>query len=250
MARKRTYGQYCGLAHALEIVGERWALLLVRDLMLGPKRFTDLRVGLPRIPTNVLSARLKELEQAGVVRRRTLPRPAASVVYELTEYGAELEEILLRLGRWGVRTLGEPGPDDILTVDGEILALRATFRPERARGIRTSFELRIGAVVVHAIVDDGTLKPGEGAPGRSRPGAGDGRDRRAQAAAHRRGRPRRRDRERDGAAARRPGGVRALPRHLQRAHRPGRGTGLSCLSGMPTHPIRPAPRNLGRRRCI
>jgi DNA-binding HxlR family transcriptional regulator len=162
MARKRTYGQYCGLAHALEIVGERWAFLLVRDLMLGPKRFTDLRVGLPRIPTNVLSARLKELEQAGVVRRRTLPRPAASVVYELTEYGAELEEILLRLGRWGVRTLGEPGPDDVLTVDGEILALRATFQPERARGIRASYELHIGAVVVHAIVDDGTLKPGEG----------------------------------------------------------------------------------------
>jgi DNA-binding HxlR family transcriptional regulator len=162
MARKRTYGQYCGLAHALEIVGERWAFLLVRDLILGPKRFTDLRVGLPRIPTNVLSARLKELEQAGVVRRRTLPRPAASVVYELTEYGAELEEILLRLGRWGARTLGEPGPDDVLTVDGEILALRATFKPERASGIHTSYELHIGGVVVHAIVDDGTLKPGEG----------------------------------------------------------------------------------------
>jgi DNA-binding HxlR family transcriptional regulator len=162
MARKRSYGQYCGLAHALEIIGERWALLLVRDLMLGPKRFTDLRVGLPRIPTNVLSARLKELEQAGVVRRRTLPRPAASVVYELTEYGADLEEILLRLGRWGVRTLGSPGPDDILTVDGEILALRATFRPERARGVHTSYELHIGDVIVHAIVDDGALKPGEG----------------------------------------------------------------------------------------
>jgi len=162
MARKRSYGQYCGLAHALEIVGERWALLLVRDLVLGPKRFTDLRLGLPRIPTNVLSARLKELEQAGIVRRRTLPRPAASVVYELTEYGAELEEILLRLGRWGAQTLGEPGPDDIVTVDGEILALRATFQPERARGIHTSYELHIGGVVVHAIVEDGALKADEG----------------------------------------------------------------------------------------
>jgi DNA-binding HxlR family transcriptional regulator len=162
MARKRSYGQYCGLAHALEIVGERWALLLVRDLVLGPKRFTDLRVGLPRIPTNVLSARLKELEQAGIVCRRTLPRPAASVVYELTEYGAELDEILLRLGRWGAQTLGEPGPDDIVTVDGEILALRATFQPERAHGIHTSYELHIGGVVVHAIVEDGALKADEG----------------------------------------------------------------------------------------
>jgi DNA-binding HxlR family transcriptional regulator len=162
MARKRSYGQYCGLAHALDLVGERWALLLVRDLVPGPRRFTDLRVGLPRIPTNVLSARLKDLEHAGIVRRRTLPRPAASVVYELTEYGAELDDIVLRLGRWGARTLGAPGPDDIVTVDGQIFALRATFRPDRARGVHASYELHIGGVVVHAIVDDGGLKPGEG----------------------------------------------------------------------------------------
>src|SRR5215207_6969550 len=96
----RTFGQYCGLARALELVGERWALLVVRDLVLGPKRFTDLRRGLPRIPTNVLSARLRELEEAGVVRRRVLPRPASSVVYELTEYGRELDEVVLPLGRW------------------------------------------------------------------------------------------------------------------------------------------------------
>src|SRR5438105_14626994 len=101
----RTYGQFCGLARALELVGERWALLIVRDLLVGPKRFTDLRRGLPRIPTNVLSTRLKELEHNGIVRRRLLPRPASGVVYELTEHGRELEDIVLRLGLWGAATL-------------------------------------------------------------------------------------------------------------------------------------------------
>src|SRR3712207_8023400 len=97
----RTYNDRCGVARALDHVGERWALLIVRDLLLGPKRFTDLRRGLPRVPSNVLSARLKELEQSGIVRRRVLPPPAASAVYELTPYGQELEDIVLRLGRWG-----------------------------------------------------------------------------------------------------------------------------------------------------
>ena len=84
----RSYGQFCGLSRALELIGERWALLIVRDLLVGPRRFTDLRRGLPRIPTNILSSRLRELEYAGVVRRRVLPRPATSVVYELTETAA------------------------------------------------------------------------------------------------------------------------------------------------------------------
>jgi DNA-binding HxlR family transcriptional regulator len=158
----RTYGQFCGFAHALELVGERWALLVVRDLVLGPKRFTDLRRGLPRIPTNILSERLKELERAGVVRRRLLPRPAASVVYELTEYGSELEEVVLTLGRWGARSLGEPRAEDILSTDSLVLALRATFQPEAARGLRAGFELRAGEVVVHARVDDGTLEAAAG----------------------------------------------------------------------------------------
>src|SRR5438128_359234 len=89
----RSYGQFCGLARALELVGERWALLVVRDLFCGPKRFTDLRRGLPRIPTNILSARLKELEDAGIVRRRLLPRPAAGVSYEPSESGQAVEDI-------------------------------------------------------------------------------------------------------------------------------------------------------------
>src|SRR5712691_2102797 len=113
----RSYGQCCGLAHALELVGERWALLVVRDLILGPKRFTDLRRGLPRIPSNVLSARLRELEESGIVRRRLLPRPQTGVVYELTEYGKELEDVVLRLGLWGAKTLGEPRAEDVVTAD-------------------------------------------------------------------------------------------------------------------------------------
>jgi DNA-binding HxlR family transcriptional regulator/putative sterol carrier protein len=157
------YGSYCGIAYALELVGERWALLVVRDLILGPKRFTDLRRGLPRIPSNVLSARLKELEEADIVRRRLLPRPQTGVVYELTEFGRELEDTLLSLGRWGARTLAEPRPEDTVNADSMMLALRATFRPEAARGLRASYELRLGEIVFHARVDKSALQVGEGA---------------------------------------------------------------------------------------
>jgi DNA-binding HxlR family transcriptional regulator len=146
----------------MELVGERWALLVVRDLVLGPKRFTDLRRGLPRIPTNILSARLKELEDAGVLRRRVLPRPAAGVVYELTRYGQELEDIVLRLGLWGARSLREPRPDDIVTTDSLILALRATFLPEAAGELRAGYQLNLGDIVVHARIDQGSLEVGEG----------------------------------------------------------------------------------------
>ena len=100
---RRAYGQTSGLARALEIVGERWALLIVRELVDGPKRFTDLSRGLPRMPSNILSARLKGLELTGVVRRRALPPPARSIVYELTPYGSQLEDVVVRLGRWGAQ---------------------------------------------------------------------------------------------------------------------------------------------------
>ena len=153
----RTYGQFCGLAHALELVGERWALLIVRDLIPGPKRFTDLRNGLPRIPTNILSARLKELEGSGVIHRRVLPRPDGSVVYELTAYGKELEGAVMQLGLWGARSLGHPRPDDVVTTDSLIVALRTTFRPGEARGLRAVYELCVGDAVLHATVDGGDL---------------------------------------------------------------------------------------------
>ncbi|MGI9147956.1 MAG: winged helix-turn-helix transcriptional regulator [Chloroflexota bacterium] len=158
----RTYGQYCGFARALEMVGERWALLIVRDLTVGPRRFTDLRRGLPGVPTNILAARLKELELDGVVRRRLLPRPAGSVVYELTAYGAELEDVVFRLGLWGARSLGQPRPGETVTVDSLIVALRATFRPDAARNLRVKYELRLGEIVLHARIEDGTLNAGAG----------------------------------------------------------------------------------------
>jgi DNA-binding HxlR family transcriptional regulator len=158
----RTYGQYCGLARAAELVGERWALLVIRDLIPGPKRFTDLRRGLPRIPTNVLSSRLKELEQAGIVERRVLPRPSASVVYELTEYGRELEPIALSLLVWGAKSLGEPRPDDTSNPSAVVVGLRGVFRPEAARGLRATYELHIGDIVAHARIDDGAVDVGEG----------------------------------------------------------------------------------------
>ena len=104
----RNYGEYCGLARALELVGERWGLLVIRELLPGPKRFKDLAEGLPRIPSNVLSGRLKEMEEAGIVTRRVLPRPSGAVVYDLTHYGRELEATILGLARWGTPSRGAP----------------------------------------------------------------------------------------------------------------------------------------------
>ncbi|TWD81050.1 HxlR family transcriptional regulator [Kribbella amoyensis] len=151
----KTYGQYCGVARALELVGERWAMLIIRDLLVGPKRYTDLRTGLPKIPTNVLSTRLKELEQSGVVERQVEAPPSRAIVYRLTEYGADLDQAVLALGRWGARSLGELRPGEIATAETLVMALRSTFQPTRGR--RTTYELRFGEVVVHAIVAGGKL---------------------------------------------------------------------------------------------
>jgi DNA-binding HxlR family transcriptional regulator len=161
--KTRGYGQYCGFARALEVVGERWALLVVRDLLVGPKRFTDLLHGLPGIPSNVLTARLKELENAGIARRRVLPRPARAVVYELTEYGLELEPVVVSLGRWGAKNLGDPRPNETITVDSLVTALRTTFHPDAARGFRAGYEVRVGEIVLHARVDDGHVEVTAGA---------------------------------------------------------------------------------------
>jgi DNA-binding HxlR family transcriptional regulator len=152
----RTYGDPCGIARALDHIGERWALLVVRDLLLGPKRFTDLRAGLPHVSPDVLSQRLRELEQAGVVRRRTLAPPAASRVYELTDWGRELEPAVLALGRWGSRAPFPPG-DAELGVDAFVLALKTLFDPSAADGLTASYELRLGEHRFHARVAGGRL---------------------------------------------------------------------------------------------
>jgi len=151
----RTYEDPCGVARALDHVGERWALLIVRELLLGPKRFTDLRAGLPGASQNVLAQRLRELAESGVVRRRTLPPPAASRVYELTERGLDLEPVVLALARWGSRApLRSTGP---LSVDALMFALKTTFDPEAARGFEVAVELRLGQEFLLARVSAGEL---------------------------------------------------------------------------------------------
>ena len=160
MPVRRTYGQGCGTAHALDLVGDRWALLVVRELVLGPKRFTDLREGLPGIGPNVLSQRLKELEDAGVVRRRTLPPPAGSTVYELTEWGHELEDIVVRLGRWGARDPGMPVEAET-RAEWVVLGMRAIYEPE-GEPEPTLYELRFPDGTFYARVDDGALEVGRG----------------------------------------------------------------------------------------
>ena len=143
MATTRTYHDGCAAAHALDLVGERWALLVVRELLLGPKRFTDLRSGLPHASPNVLAQRLRDLEAAGVVRRGKLPPPAASKIYELTEWGRDLEPVIIALGKWGVRSPAKP-PDAELSVDSLILSFRTMFDPDRAGGLEASYEFRLG----------------------------------------------------------------------------------------------------------
>ena len=144
MTTLRTYGDGCAIAHGLDLVGERWALLVVRELLLGPKRNTDLRRGLPGASPNVLSERLRELERAGVIRRRKLPPPAGSRVYELTDWGRELEPIVISLGRWAARSPSRPIDAPIVSVDSIILALRSLFDPGTAHGLRARYELRFG----------------------------------------------------------------------------------------------------------
>src|SRR5215468_602873 len=130
----RDYQQFCGLAHALELVGGRWSLLIARDLLSGPKRFTDLRAGLPGIPTNVLSGRLRDLEDAGVIRRQVQPRPSSGIGYELTEYGAALEESLVVLGMWGARSMGPRQDGAFSSVHALSLGLRGMFHPDKTVG--------------------------------------------------------------------------------------------------------------------
>ncbi|MBV9165419.1 MAG: transcriptional regulator [Solirubrobacterales bacterium] len=139
----RTYGDGCAIAYGLDLVGERWALLVVRELLLGPKRYTDLRGGLPNASPNVLSQRLGELERAGIVRRRKLPPPAGSRVYELTEWGRGLEEIVVSLGNWAERERAGLPSGVPIGADSVILALRSRFAP-RADGLRAGYELRLG----------------------------------------------------------------------------------------------------------
>jgi DNA-binding HxlR family transcriptional regulator len=143
MATKRTYGEACRFAYALDLIGERWALLVVRELLLGPKRFTDLRAGLPHASTNILSDRLRELEHNAIVRRRKLPPPAGSTVYELTEWGRELEPVVTQLGAWGARSPIPPNSQEI-GPDSIVLALGSLFDAEAAGDLSADYNLQVG----------------------------------------------------------------------------------------------------------
>jgi len=143
------------VAHALGLVGERWALLIVRELLHGPQRYTDLTASLPKIGTNILSSRLKDLEACGIVSKRRLPPPAASQVYELTEYGNALKPVIRELAIWGIRSLGPPSLDDAPAPHWLEHALETVFAPVAPQG---SFEFRVGDEI--ASLDEGEARPG------------------------------------------------------------------------------------------
>jgi DNA-binding HxlR family transcriptional regulator len=151
----KRYDQYCAIAHALELVGERWSLLIVRELLTGPKRYTDLSGSLPRIGTNVLAARLKELEAGGILTKRRLPPPTPARVYELTPYGESLRPVMRELALWGIRSLGAPEDDDEFAPGWLQGALDTVFAPMAADG---SFEFRIGDEVASLV--DGQARAG------------------------------------------------------------------------------------------
>lgn len=141
MARRR-YDDGCALTHALDLTAERWALVIVRELLLGPKRFTDLRAGIPAVSPDVLTQRLRDLAEAGILSRRKLPPPTSVWVYELTEWGAELEPAVIHLARWASRSpaMNHDGP---MSADSLALALRGLFDSSAASGLNTTIELRL-----------------------------------------------------------------------------------------------------------
>jgi DNA-binding HxlR family transcriptional regulator len=157
----RAYNQFCPVARVLDVVGERWSLLIVRELLLGPRRFTDLAQGLPGIGTSVLTTRLKKLEQDGLVARRTLPAPAASVVYDLTADALGLATILAAMADWGMTRLGRAGDDD--QIQGRWLVLSLAVTTKRAQSIPdATYELRIDDDILHIRAFDGHLQPSQG----------------------------------------------------------------------------------------
>lgn len=152
----RDYGDYSGIARALELVGERWAMLIVRDLLVGPRRYGELAAGLPRIPSNILAARLKELQSAGIIRR--MPR-SRIIVYELTPYGRELEPVVLALGAWGFKALDEARDEQVITPASMTMDLRTAFRANVAASLpATVYAARFGSAELYVRVDGPSLE--------------------------------------------------------------------------------------------
>ena len=160
---RRSYEQYCAVAKALDVVGERWTLLILRDLVhLGPRRFSDLLRTLPGIGKSLLATRLRQLEDAGLLQRRRLPPPAGSAVYELTDLGRGLERTLIELGRWGGNFMGARAADEAFLPSGHISAIRATFRPDAARDVSRRYKFEIDGEPFFVEIDDGAVTACEG----------------------------------------------------------------------------------------
>jgi DNA-binding HxlR family transcriptional regulator len=157
-----TYGQYCGLSRAIEAVGERWGMLVIRDLLVNSKSAPQLHKGLPGVPLNLLAMRIKEMAYIGILQKAETTDVDGNDQYSLTEYGRRLEEVLLAFGRWGSAMLNEPRPEDIVTEDSLMVAMRATFLPAAAVGRSARFELHFGEIVIHAVIEDGQLEVGRG----------------------------------------------------------------------------------------
>lgn len=147
----RGYGQYCGLSRALEVLGERWGLLIVRDLFSGPHRFGELEHSLAPIPTSVLATRLKDLEEAGIVERVPVTIPRRGTAYTLTEDGRALEPTLVALGRWGAERMGDPRPGESVTAESLAMALRTTYTPPGA--MEGAIELHLADIVLGILID-------------------------------------------------------------------------------------------------
>ena len=161
--KNRAYNQYCGLAYALEIVGERWTLLAIRELVPGPRRFKDLLDGLPGISTNLLAERLRNLEQQGIIQRRVLPPPAASSVYELTECGRSLEASLLELGKWGRQFVPATAEGTtILRLGSYALTFKTLFRPDQALDITETYQLHVAEETLQVHIDHGRIEVEQG----------------------------------------------------------------------------------------
>ena len=158
----KLYGQSCAIARGLEVLGGRWTPLIVRELLIGPRRFTDIEENLPGIPSSLLGERLRELETAGLVRKRRLPRPAPSVVYELTQAGHALDEVVLAIGRWGSLFGRRVAAEDASRPEWQLYALKGAFRPEAAARVNRIFEMHFGHHVVAAEVHRGRLRLSEG----------------------------------------------------------------------------------------
>jgi DNA-binding HxlR family transcriptional regulator len=149
---RRSYGQFCAAAKALDVVGERWTLLVVRELLLGPRRFTDLLSALPGLGTSLLARRLKQLEAAGVIQREQLPPPAGSWVYQITEIGLGVALVVKALADWGTQLLDTPAPGEAVRAEWLALHLAVSAPPDVVAGARETYQIHAGSEVLHIVL--------------------------------------------------------------------------------------------------